>query len=317
MNQQELHGLWAAMPWPWDAGGKLDERALRVNLESYAGVPVDGTYITDSDGEFYAIELPEFEQLVGAFARHGRETGLSLQAGVTWSNTQGIIDRIRVCVDNGIRMVHVAFPYWMPIRRDEMKRFWEQLAKAEPTAQWIHYNTARSHLTLRGEDYEWVASNYPEQLIGTKLVSQSPYDLADCIQRTPHIAHFVTDFAAVTGYMAGARGCYSFWVNTLPRWTRELIDVCTEKDWERARVMLNKFLEWETRYMDPVFREGYLHGIIGKARAGLSGFLEDEGVTRAPYDPVPQETRARLQEAFDAFWKHEIEVERDRAGGPR
>lgn len=305
-SNTQPRGLWAALPWPWDESGRVDEGALRRNLERYASVPVDGAYVADSDGEFYAIELDEYRRLVALFARHGADVGLPLQAGATWSHTRGVIDRIAACLDAGIDTVHVAFPYWMPIRRDEMLRFWDQLAAAAPDAKWIHYNTARGHLVLRGGDYERLAADHPRQFIGTKLAAQSPYDLADCVLRTPGLAHFATDFGLLPGAMLGACGCFSFWVNTLPKWTRRWADACLGGDWETARIMNAKFLEWEVRHVDPVFRQGYLHGIIGKARAELTGFLEDQGLTRAPYDPVPAPLKGGMSEAFRTFWADEL-----------
>lgn len=294
----DIKGLWAAVPTPWTHGGRIDERALRTNVARYAAARVDGVYTTDSDGEFYAIELDEYAALVRIFADAMRDAGLRAQVGVTWSNTAGIVDRMRIALDCGINAFHVCFPYWMPMRRDEADRFWDTLAAQVPDALWVHYNTVRGHLVLNGADYRKLKKAHPARFVGTKLCSSSVVDLADQMAGTPEVAHFVTDFATVPAMMLGARGCCSFWVNTLPDWTRRMMDLALAGEWIEAMAMQKRFLEWENDVVAPVAGRGYLHGIIGKARGGLTDFLEDSGAVRAPYTPVPDELKRVLREGF-------------------
>jgi 4-hydroxy-tetrahydrodipicolinate synthase len=299
----ELKGLWAALPTPWTDSGRLDIAAIKENVARYAAVPVDGVYITDSDGEFYALELDEFREFVSAFAAAMEPTDLGVQVGVTWTNTTGIVDRARVCLDHGISAMHICFPYWMPIRRDEMQVFWETLATEVPDARWIHYNTARGHLVLTGKDYQWLKSTYSDQFIGTKLCSANLVELADCMRGTrDNVAHFVTDFVAVPALALGARGCYSFWVNTLPHWTRQMTDAAMAGDFAEAMAMQRRFLDWETEHVAPIAARGYLHAPIGKARGELTGFLQDSGHVRAPYTPMPSELKQQMLRGFEVAW---------------
>ena len=49
-NSRDLKGLWAAMPTPWNDRGRFVAGVLERNVERYAAIPMDGVYITDSDG---------------------------------------------------------------------------------------------------------------------------------------------------------------------------------------------------------------------------------------------------------------------------
>jgi dihydrodipicolinate synthase/N-acetylneuraminate lyase len=151
------------MPTPWNDRGKLDAGVLERNVERYAAIPMDGVYTTDSDGEFYAIELDEFKRVVGAFAKAMERTSMAVAAGVTWCNTQGIIDRMNVCrLDNGICCFHVAFPFWMPLSPADVSRFWDDLASAVPDGRWVHYNTSRAAgMLMKGKDYARIAESHP------------------------------------------------------------------------------------------------------------------------------------------------------------
>jgi 4-hydroxy-tetrahydrodipicolinate synthase len=306
----DVEGLWAAVPMPWDAAGRLDEATFHRNIERLAAARVDGIYTTDADGEFYALELDEFRQIAGTFARAMERVDCRAQVGVTWTNTQGIIDRMRVCLDLGINTFHIGYPYFMPLNAADVRRFWQDLAVAVPAARWIHYNTPRGHVRMLGAEYRSLAAEFPEQFIGTKLGTQNFLELSEIIAATPHLSHILTDFTVVPGMLLGGRGTYSFWVNSLPGWQRRLVDLCQRGEWETAMAMQRKFNLWETSCVEPYVRRGYLHGVIGKARAAASGFLADAGRTRAPYQPLPPGDVERMAADFRDWWSEELAAER-------
>jgi dihydrodipicolinate synthase/N-acetylneuraminate lyase len=308
-SPSDVHGLWAAIPTPWTAVGAFDEATFSRNVDRLAAAQVDGIYTTDSDGEFYAIELNEFRQIIAAFARAMERIECRAQVGVTWTNTRGIIDRMRACLDVGIDTFHVCYPYWMPLNAADVERFWEDLADGAPAARWIHYNTPRGHVRTTGEDYRRLSAAYPTHLIGTKLGTQNFLELSEIIGATPRLSHMLTDFTVVPGMMLGGRGTYSFWVNTLPKWQRRLVDLCQRREWDAAMEMQRKFNLWEATCVEPHVRQGYLHGIIGKARAAATSFLEDDGYTRPPYYPMPSELIQQLADDFKRWWSEEATQE--------
>ncbi|MCB9770853.1 MAG: dihydrodipicolinate synthase family protein [Candidatus Omnitrophica bacterium] len=303
---EDLKGLWAAIPTPWTRGGKFAPDTLERNIEKYAEIPMDGVYTTGSDGEFYAIEREEFEQLAKTFGRAMEKTEMGAAMGVTWSHTQGVIDRMKIALDHGVHAFHIAFPFWMPLAPGDVWRFWEDLASAVPEARWIHYNTPRGHRVFHGPDYARLAADFPEQFIGTKLPFNGLMEIVDCIESAPKVSHFMVEYTTVIGMMVGARGTYSYWANTLPHWTRRLTDLCWKKKWEEAMAMQKRLLVWENRHTKPLRDAGHLHGVIGKARGELSGFLEDTGCTRPPYYPVDEKLREEYQKAFKEYWKDEL-----------
>jgi len=311
LNRRTLKGLWSAVPTPWAEHGGIDESVLRRNCAKLAGAGVDGIYTTDSDGEFYAIELDEFRQLARLFGQVMEQMGVDAAMGVTWTHTRGVIDRIKASCDAGIPNVHVAFPFFMPPARSDVDRFWEDLAGAVPEARWIHYAHGRCGPALTGSDYARLAGRFPEQFIGSKLAEADLIRLTEILMRSPELAHFVTDPTMGVGIMFGAKGCYSYWVNTLPGWQRRYMDACLAGDWATAAACHKKLIEWELTCMQPLRDAGCRHGIIGKARGALTGFLEDSGITRPPYYPVGPEMQSRLQAAFDAYWSEELRAEQD------
>jgi dihydrodipicolinate synthase/N-acetylneuraminate lyase len=194
----------------------------------------------------------------------------------------------------------------MPLALGDVERFFVDLAEAAPEARWVHYNTANTGLLLTGRDYARLAAAFPDQFAGSKQGATDLMQLVEIIDESPHLAHFVVEYNLVPGFILGARGVYSYWVNTLPGWERRWVDACVQGDWEAAWRMQVKLWRWERTHITPLRQAGHRHAIVGKARAALSGFLEDSGRTRAPYYPVDPQLQATLKLAFDEFWAEEI-----------
>ncbi len=310
LDRNTSQGLWSAIPTPWNQAGNLDSGVLIENCNRLAAAGMDGVYTTDADGEFYAIELDEFAVLATAFSRAMETAGVDAAIGVSWFNTQGVVDRIRIAVDAGIPNVHVALPLFMPLVDSDVDRFFEDLAMHVPEARWIHYAHSRSQPTLTGKDYARLAQRFEDQLIGTKIAAAFDlFQLTEILANAPMLAHQVGDATLAVGAVLGACGNCSYWANTLPRWSRRYMDACAAGDWLAAAAYQKKLVRWECEHVTPLLDVGHRHGIIGKSLRALSGFLVEGGSTRAPYSPVSTQLQAQLQSAFDSFWADELRKE--------
>lgn len=307
LNATTLNGLWAGIPTPMTEYGKIDYDALAINCARLATVGVDGIYTTDTDGEFYSIEINEFEELAAKFGAITGSLGCDVAMGVTWINTAGISARMKASCEAGIPNVHVGFPPVMALALPDVDRFWDDLAASVPDARWIHYAHPKFGPILTGRDYRQLAERHPTNFIGTKLAVPDVEKLTEILVESPDVAHFVIDRHILPGLMLGARGCYSFWVNTLPNWHRKYVDACFEGRWQDAAQMHKRFLRWEYMYIEPLRRLGYQQGTLAKARVHLTDWLVAGGQTRPPYYPVDIEAQETLKAAFDRYWAAELQ----------
>jgi dihydrodipicolinate synthase/N-acetylneuraminate lyase len=199
----------------------------------------------------------------------------------------------------------------MPLAKPDVPRFFEDLAEQAPEARWIHYRTERAHILLNGKEYARLKQTYPDQLLGTKLATTDITAIVEIVSNAPSVAHFAGgDSCSVFGAFAGTQGVYSYWVNTLPRWTLETWRLCEAGEWIKAAQRQCKLIQWEKGAIEKLRAKGHLHGIIGKARAGLSPFLSDLALTQAPYYPPAAADLAELRRSFDIFWAEEKQEER-------
>ncbi|MGH2533219.1 MAG: dihydrodipicolinate synthase family protein [Thermomicrobiales bacterium] len=307
LTRENLHGVWAAISTPFDERDRFDEESFRENVRRLAASRVDGIYTTDSDGEFYAIEFEEFQRIVDAFADETRRLGVPSQVGVTWSHTQGMLDRLRHAAARGILGAHVGHPYFMDMTPESYRQFWLDVAAAVPADfALIHYNTPRVHNYQYGPDYAILAGLVPN-LVGTKHTGSSLPEFLTLMQDAPQLAHFTGEHVFTPYMMFGARGVYSSFTSFnapyMVAWYRE----CFNGDWEAARHRqrrVHAFAELKRA----VFGKGNYHAILHKAVAAASDFLVGNHLTRRPYLPVSDaavaEFRRRVDEEFpDLVWR--------------
>jgi 4-hydroxy-tetrahydrodipicolinate synthase len=307
LTRENLAGVWAAIATPFDEHDHFDEDVFRENVRRLHKAGVHGVYTTDSDGEFYAIELAEFRRIVDVFADEAERLGLATQVGVTWPNTQGMLDRLRYAADRGILGAHVGHPFFMPMTPRSYAAFWADVQAAVPG--WfglVHYNTPRVHNTQRGSDYAVLQIAVPN-LIGTKHVGSDVGEFMAVVTEAPQLSHFTGEHAFTPFVFLGARGIYSWFANFNPRYLLEWWDLMERGCWDEARARQRR-LQAFTRATSVLHEDGNLHGIVGKALTAASDFLVPSNRTRRPYLAVPDSTvaafRRTVEESFpDLLWR--------------
>jgi dihydrodipicolinate synthase/N-acetylneuraminate lyase len=307
LTRDNLHGVWAAIATPFDADDRFDASIFRENVRRLHAAGVHGIYTTDSDGEFYAIELDEFKRIVDVFADEAQRLGVPTQVGVTWCHTQGMLDRLRYAAARGILGAHVGHPFFMPMTPHSYHAFWQDVRRAVP--EWfalIHYNTPRVHNYQYGPAYAVLAHEVPN-LIGTKHVGSDIPEFLTLMACAPQLSHFTGEHAMTPYMMFGARGVYSWFANFNARYMVAWYDDIVHTRWEQARQRQER-MHALILAKDVLTGPGNLHGIVGKAFTAASPFLVSDNRTRRPYLPIPDETvqqfRRIVEERFpDLLWQ--------------
>ena len=307
LTRENLHGVWAAITTPFDARERFDEEIFRENVRRLHAAGVHGIYTTDSDGEFYAIELDEFRQIVDVFADETRRIGAAAMVGVTWCNTQGIVDRLRHAVDRGILGAHVGHPFFMPSTPDSYRAFWQDVSAAVPDEfGLVHYNNPNCHNYQLGPHYKLLQRDVPK-LIGTKHVGVDFPEFMTLMDDAPEISHLVGEGVMMPYMLFGARGINSWFTGYNPRFILELYDNLVQGRWELARQQQER-LHAFIRAKDILREAGNRNGIVNKALADASSFLVSAPTTRRPYLPASREAVNQFQriaeEQFpDLLWQ--------------
>jgi 4-hydroxy-tetrahydrodipicolinate synthase len=307
LTRENLHGVWAAIATPFDEHERFDEDAFRENVRRLHTAGVHGIYTTDSDGEFYAIELDEFRRIVDVFADEAQRLGAPTMVGVTWSHTQGIVDRLRHAAERGILGAHVGHPFFMPSTPESYRAFWQDVSDAVP--DWfglVHYNNPRCHNYQYGPQYALLQRELPK-LIGTKHVGVEFPEFMTLMAEAPRLSHLVGEGVMMPYMLFGARGINSWFTSFNPRFVLDLYDDVVHGRWDQARCRQER-LHAFIRAKEVLRGSGHLHGILNKAMGDASSFLVPSKTIRRPYLPVPREAidqfRRIADEQFpDLLWR--------------
>jgi 4-hydroxy-tetrahydrodipicolinate synthase len=295
LTRRNLQGIWAAIHTPFTDDGRIDFDTLRENVRRFHAAGVHGIYTTDSDGEFYAIELDEFRKLADVFAAECVRLGFPSMMGVTWTNTDGVVARLKAAAERGIIGAHVGFPFWMPLNQPSRARYWRHVSDAVPDGfALIHYNTARQQHVLGPADYRELQAMFPK-VAGAKYPQNMADVFLDVTMQAPELSFFVAEPVLAPFHALGARGCNSWIAGYNPKFMLDWWDDITSGRREAALSKQKRVVAFGNLVLSNLSETGNYHGILTKAVAAASPFLLHRNrYSRAPYMPVSDA-------AFEAF----------------
>jgi dihydrodipicolinate synthase/N-acetylneuraminate lyase len=316
LTRATLGGIWAGLPTPFDAHGRLDADALARSVEIAGGWGIAGVYTTGSTGEWYAVDDLEFGDLIDAVVagraaaeQQGRQ--LPVQAGITGTSTGGVLRRAAMAVDRGADAFQVALPPWIALTDDEVVRFLEALASAHPGVPIVHYNVARAGRLLDGPLYRRVADAVPE-LIGAKITGADDELWSGLRAHAPDLGFLVGETLLPRRMADGARGTCSSYIYYAPAVMLELFAASATGGGETAATerLLRRLHAFEAEAIDPLAERGFVDAAIDKAFAEAAGWLPMSRVVREPYSSVPAEEVRALAALIERSYPEFREVPR-------
>ncbi len=279
--RETLHGVWVAMPTPWQSDGSVDAGVVRELVQRYAAAGLHGAYTTGTDGEVHVMEVADLEQLVPPFAETAAAAGLPVQVGCGWAHTNGVIARGRVAREHGVGIIQVTLPAWIPLNDDEIVRFYGAIGDALSELLLIHYNIMRSGRMMNGRDFQRAQAVAPN-LAGSKHTGGNISLLAEIIEATPEMAHFAVDSDIVTGALFGSPGYYSFIANISPAFALAMMRACERGDWPAAAEYAKYCLRFFRRWL-PMCPEINSSAALGKIATAAGIFPEMPLIVKEPY----------------------------------
>jgi len=305
LTRDNYQGLFAYPPTPCRQDLSLDEEGLRSNLRKLIRIGVSGIALAGTSGECYALTEAEHRRVAEILREETKDTGVRSILGTTGLSTREAIERSRMAMEIGLDGVMTVQPYYSPLTRGELLKFWADLCAACPDIGVIVYH------------YDWVRQEYtPEifrelarlpNLIGSK---EAHWDFGKWLRmhRESPLVHMSSTDAGwlVELFRQGAVGVGSLQVCYMPHIVQKVLDLCSQERFVEAERVLAPFTELVGRlkmgYGQPhVFPidlprwADYSNTARHKALVDAFGFLH-VGPPRPPAIPVPDALQSRLQE---------------------
>ena len=301
----DLRGIWAAMPLPWNADGSLDTGALDALVERYAAAGVHGAYCTGTDGEFHTLELDEFTTVVTAFARAAERVNLPVHAGTGWLTLRGAIERTRIARDVGMHAVQVVPPFWVPVNDIERIDFYRALADAVPDVAILVYNTDRIGRILGASQIRALAAAVPS-IAGSKYDGWDRAEFAEICAATPDLVHLPVDVGIGPSSAYPTKGLCSWVANLNPEWTMDWWRAIEAGDWaesdRRYALAMGAMTDWEA-LLGPLTASSALSKIC--TRAGILPSMPLR--VRPPYLGGTEDDVARLRSLLESRYGELLE----------
>lgn len=287
LTAQRVCGIWGGVTMSWSESDQFDREQYQKNIRRTIDANVHGIYTTGSTGEFYAIEVDEFRDMVDIQAELCGAAGMPLQIGCCADATRKAIRLLEYAASKpAVGAAQVVLPYWMELSQREVLQFFADLHQSCPQLPLVHYNIPRAKRFLGGGDYRTILDVCPS-LIGVKytFAGQHFSSLQDALRTTPELSYFVGESLLASAMQLGARGCYSSMVLTNPAFMLEMYAACQAGDWPQAMKMQQHVARFfsECEAFVEELGQGSIDPVGDKGLAIAAGFLEGSPRCRAPY----------------------------------
>jgi 4-hydroxy-tetrahydrodipicolinate synthase len=293
LTRDTMRGLYALPPTPFDKDGTFLESAYRENLQALLKFDVDAVVSPGSNGEWWNIDEETRRRLMEALYEecHGK---IIAAACTSSTYTEESIARTRWAEEIGLDAVMNVPPFYFPHTREELRRYWHDLADACPEIGLIVYNFPMVAQRLEEDLMVQLGEELPT-LCGSKE-SHPDFNVWLKLHRT-------TDLAVLSAherlwftvyFKAGAKGIFSTGVAAVPGLVSELHAACRDGQWERATALEEELWAFVRVIESRDYLAPYNAIAQNKAVVNAAGWLE-AGQCRPPLISVPDELVHRLR----------------------
>src|ERR1039457_1644688 len=131
MSKKLVSGVYAAAITPRDSDGKLDERALRKELDFLIGRGIRGFAINGATGECCLTTANELSAAVAA-AAEVTEGRAEFICGIGSAGVRGCIENGIIAIKGGAQGLLLPTPHFFPYEQDDVEAFCHEVADQLP-----------------------------------------------------------------------------------------------------------------------------------------------------------------------------------------
>lgn len=201
---------------PWDEEGRFAEAIFRRTVRMTLSAGTRHVYVFGTTGEGYAVTDRQFDQVVAAFSDEMRQADAEPMVGVISLSLETILERIRRCRDDGVRLFQISLPSWGALNDRELFCFFDSVCGSFPDCQFLHYNLPRAKRIVTGREYGRIAASHPN-LVATKNTGDSLAHIQSLLQDAPQLQHFLSETGFVYGSLFGECGILASLIMNWPK----------------------------------------------------------------------------------------------------
>jgi dihydrodipicolinate synthase/N-acetylneuraminate lyase len=271
------------MPIAWDEQGELDEATYRADLVRCCEAKVPGIYTGGSTGEFYALEIDEFETISRVTIETCRAHDTPVMIGCTATSTRGAARRAALAARLGADAIQVALPFWLEVQDCEVLPFFREVAAAANGLPFSIYETARAKKCLSIEQHSEIHRALPQYT----MVKANGGTIGVTPEGCQALSSFVNVFAGEPEWARlgpyGVRGSCSAMIFWNPWVVLAAWRSLEQRDWPALQAAGRKITELHDFLIHAFGAKNFSDTADDRNVARATGFLGTSLRTRGPY----------------------------------
>lgn len=295
LDRETMVGPWAGLPVAWKEDWSFDETTYRADVDRTCRAGVPGVYTAGTTGEFYAMELDEWQAVARATVDVCQACNTPVMIGVTSTYTLGAQRRAAYAKELGADAVQLALPFWLPVKTAEIIPFFVDVAAACPDLALSIYETVRAKRSLTVEEHRAIHEAVPAYLAVKSQNNTCGCTPEGCAALSAFVNVWVSESKWSSLGPHGANGCASALVYMNPRVILEMFRLLQAKQWDdlaRWCRLLDDYHHGLAEFTERGFEDtayDHLQGLV-------AGFLRMHPRSRGPYISATENDVARLRQ---------------------
>lgn len=288
LNRETFTGPWAGLPVAWTDDDQFDEAIYRADVARCCKAGVPGVYTGGTSGEFYAMELDEFEAVTRATVEECHAHHKPAMIGCTSTYTLGVARRAGYAAEVGADAIQVALPYWMEIGNAQIVPFFREVANASGGLPLSIYETLRAKKALTLDQHRAIRDAVPSYMVVKANEDTVGCTPEGCQELSKFVNVFVSEHEFGELGRVGANGSCSSVVYWNPRVIMSLWNQVERQDWPGVDAGCQRIAEL-FKFLDKAFGSTDFTDTAYDRLGGVaSGFLQCGLRSRGPYpSPTP------------------------------
>ncbi|MBT3344437.1 MAG: dihydrodipicolinate synthase family protein [Gemmatimonadetes bacterium] len=308
LDRQTFTGPWAGLPVAWSEEDTFDEEVFQADVTRCCEAGIPGVYSGGTSGEFYAMELDEWQRVAACLIETCHQHGRPAMIGCTSTYTRGAMQRAQMAAEMGADAIQVALPFWMQVGEEQVVPFFRDVARVTDGLALSIYETTRAKKVLTLAQHKAIKDAVP----GYVMVKANEGTIGCTAEGCEALSEFVNVFVSENRWAqlgpVGAAGCCSALVYWNPRFTLELWEHMRQGRWESLEAVepqLRALGEFLAAQFAP---RGFTDTAYDRMGGRAGGFLKTSLRNRAPYPSATLDDIERLQAWYEDHFPEMLQL---------
>jgi len=290
MELNELGGCGTALATPFQAGGEIDEAALRRLVRRQLEAGIDFLVPCGTTGESPVLDADEHARVVEITLEEARGK-VPVIAGAGGNNTRRVSEQVRRMESLGVDAILSVSPYYNKPTQEGIFQHYRAVAQATTLPVIVYNVPGRTGSNI--EPATLVRLAEIPNILGVKEASGNIVQIGEILHCFPPRFRVISGDDAMTLPIMALGGCglISVAANVIPRQMAELVSLCGRGDFGAARRLHFRLL--------PLMKTLFIESSPIPVKAALAALGLIQPIYRLPLVPMQPETHARLTKVLE------------------